>query len=57
VTIAPREFNFEAARRRLEGKAKSAGDKLTTLEEHWRACATAITSRSAAASTRARRSP
>src|SRR2546427_7801700 len=33
MTIAPREFDFYAARRRLESKTKSAGDKLTSLEE------------------------
>jgi glutaconate CoA-transferase subunit A len=33
VTIAAREFDFHAARLRLEGKAKSAGEKLTTLED------------------------
>jgi glutaconate CoA-transferase subunit A len=33
VTIAPKEFDFEAARLRLERKAKSAGEKLTTLEQ------------------------
>jgi glutaconate CoA-transferase subunit A len=32
VTIEPREFDFRSARRRLEGKAKPAGDKLTSLE-------------------------
>jgi glutaconate CoA-transferase subunit A len=32
VTIAPREYDFAAARRRLEAKAKSGGDKLTSLE-------------------------
>jgi glutaconate CoA-transferase subunit A len=32
VTIAPREYDFHAARRRLEGKAKSAGPKLGSLE-------------------------
>ncbi len=29
----PKEFDFHAARLRLEGKAKSAGEKLTTLEQ------------------------
>ncbi len=29
----PREHDFVAARRRIEAKAKSAGDKLTTLED------------------------
>jgi glutaconate CoA-transferase, subunit A len=33
MTITRREFDFEAARRRLEEKAKSAGDKLVSLEE------------------------
>jgi glutaconate CoA-transferase subunit A len=33
VTIAPREYDFEAARRRLEAKPKSAGPKLGSLEE------------------------
>jgi glutaconate CoA-transferase subunit A len=33
VTIAPREYDFYAARRRLEGKAKSAGPKLGSLED------------------------
>lgn len=32
MTIAPREFDFYAARRRLESKTKSAGDKLTSLD-------------------------
>jgi glutaconate CoA-transferase subunit A len=32
VTIASREFDFVAARHRLEAKAKSAGEKLTSLE-------------------------
>jgi glutaconate CoA-transferase subunit A len=32
VTIAPREYDFHAARRRLEDKAKSAGPKLGSLE-------------------------
>jgi glutaconate CoA-transferase subunit A len=32
MTIARREFDFSAARRRLEVKPKSAGDKLTSLE-------------------------
>jgi glutaconate CoA-transferase subunit A len=31
--IAPREYDFQAARRRLEAKPKPAGDKLTSLEE------------------------
>ncbi|HMB85265.1 MAG TPA: CoA-transferase [Methylomirabilota bacterium] len=33
MTIAPREYDFEAARRRLEAKPKSAGPKLGALEE------------------------
>ncbi len=33
MTISPREFDFQAARRRLESKAKSGGDKLTSLED------------------------
>jgi glutaconate CoA-transferase subunit A len=33
VTIAPREYDFEAARRRLEAKPKSAGPKLSSLED------------------------
>jgi glutaconate CoA-transferase subunit A len=33
MTIATRDFDFAAARRRLEAKAKSAGDKLTTLDD------------------------
>ena len=33
MTIAAREFDFRAARRRLEAKPKSAGDKLTSLED------------------------
>ncbi len=33
MTIARREFDFEAARRRLEEKVKSAGQKLVSLEE------------------------
>jgi glutaconate CoA-transferase subunit A len=33
VTIAPREYDFEAARRRLEAKPKSAGPKLGSLED------------------------
>jgi glutaconate CoA-transferase subunit A len=33
VTIAAREYDFEAARRRLEGKAKSAAQKLTSLDD------------------------
>jgi len=33
MTITPREFDFRAARRRLEAKTKSAGDKLTSLDE------------------------
>jgi glutaconate CoA-transferase subunit A len=32
VTISAREYDFHAARLRLEGKAKSAGEKLTSLE-------------------------
>ena len=33
MTIAPREYDFYAARRRLEDKAKSAGSKLGSLED------------------------
>jgi glutaconate CoA-transferase subunit A len=33
VTIAPREFDFRAARRRLEAKPKPAIEKLTALDE------------------------
>ena len=33
MTITPREFDFQAARRRLEEKGRSAGDKLTSLED------------------------
>jgi glutaconate CoA-transferase subunit A len=33
VTVSPREYDFQAARHRLEAKAKSAGEKLTTLDE------------------------
>jgi glutaconate CoA-transferase subunit A len=33
VTIAPREFDFRAARRRLEAKPKPATEKLTSLDE------------------------
>ncbi len=33
MTITEREFDFHAARLRLEAKAKSAGEKLTTLED------------------------
>jgi glutaconate CoA-transferase subunit A len=33
VTISAKEFDFRAARVRLEGKAKSAGEKLTSLED------------------------
>jgi glutaconate CoA-transferase subunit A len=33
MTIAPREFDFVAARRRLEAKPKPAADKLTSLDE------------------------
>jgi glutaconate CoA-transferase subunit A len=33
MTIAPREFDFRAARLRLEGKTKSASDKLVPLEK------------------------
>ncbi len=32
MTIAPKEYDFHAARLRLEGKAKSAGEKVTSLE-------------------------
>jgi len=33
MTIAPREYDFVAARRRLEAKPKPAGDKLTSIED------------------------
>ena len=33
MTIAPREYDFVAARQRLEAKPKSAGPKLGALEE------------------------
>lgn len=33
MTIAPREYDFEAARHRLEAKPKSAGPKLGSLED------------------------
>lgn len=33
MTISAKEFDFEAARLRLERKTKSAGEKLTTLED------------------------
>jgi glutaconate CoA-transferase subunit A len=33
VTIAPREYDFQAARRRLEAKPKAVRDKLTSLED------------------------
>jgi glutaconate CoA-transferase subunit A len=33
VTISRREYDFQAARLRLEAKPKSAGEKLTTLED------------------------
>ena len=33
MTISRREYDFQAARLRLESKPKSAGEKLTTLEE------------------------
>src|SRR5574342_479195 len=33
VTISRREYDFQAARLRLESKPKSAGEKLTTIEE------------------------
>jgi glutaconate CoA-transferase subunit A len=33
MTIAPSEFDFLAARRRIEAKAKSASPKLTSIEE------------------------
>jgi len=33
VTISRREYDFQAARLRLESKPKSAGEKLTTLDE------------------------
>ncbi len=31
--LNPAEYDFVAARRRLEGKSKSAGEKLTTIED------------------------
>jgi len=33
VTIAPKEFDFQAARLRIERKAKAADEKLTSLED------------------------
>ncbi|HET9926873.1 MAG TPA: CoA transferase, partial [Methylomirabilota bacterium] len=33
MTIAPREYDFVAARQRLEAKPKSAGPKLGALDE------------------------
>ena len=33
MTISRREYDFQAARRRLEAKPKSAGEKLTTIDE------------------------
>src|SRR5215831_16313169 len=33
MTIAQREFDFRSARQRIEAKAKSAGDKLVSLED------------------------
>ena len=33
MTIAPKEYDFHAARLRLERKSKSAGEKLVTLED------------------------
>ena len=33
MTISRREYDFQAARHRLEGKAKSAGEKLTTIDD------------------------
>ena len=33
MTISPREYDFQAARLRLEQKPKSAGEKLTTLDD------------------------
>jgi glutaconate CoA-transferase, subunit A len=33
VTIAPREFDFRAARRHLEAKPKPASEKLTTIDD------------------------
>jgi glutaconate CoA-transferase, subunit A len=33
MTITQRDFDFQAARRRLEAKAKSAGEKLTSLDD------------------------
>src|SRR5262249_20470138 len=33
MTIVPREFDFRAARQRLEAKTKSGGEKLVSLEE------------------------
>jgi glutaconate CoA-transferase subunit A len=33
MTVSTQEFDFLAARRRLEAKAKSGGEKLTTLED------------------------
>ena len=33
VTISPRDYDFRVARRRLEAKPKSAGEKLVSLED------------------------
>src|SRR5262245_52437146 len=33
MTITPREFDFRVARQRLEEKVRSAGDKLTSLDD------------------------
>lgn len=33
MTVAAREFDFQAARRRLEAKAKSSAEKLTSLDD------------------------
>ena len=33
MTISPREYDFQAARARLERKTKTSGEKLTTLED------------------------
>jgi glutaconate CoA-transferase subunit A len=33
VTISPREYDFQAARARLERKIKTSGEKLTTIED------------------------
>ena len=56
VTIAAREYDFRAARQRLEAKPKSAGAEAHHARGRGRAaCRTATTWPSAAASTRARR--